>query len=474
MNILFCNFDEEWHKSLIGGVASRLGANQVVSISVHDLELNSYVKNYEWIDSRDFNKKIYSFMNDKKLPALDAEIFDELRWCEALYYPMLDRIEVESLKSISYHERKRYYENDLRCMLWILENYKIDVCVFSTIPHISFDFALYGLCKYLGIKIVMGYFGIPIPHRSVTTFYMSDIFDPIPQLNDFKPTGKNDSKIKVPTRMQYYYDHYGRGKDVIKPFVYDSDYVVETNKLQSFLKLIRKKIKQRDLITSIRKKIVQYFVGKRMERYLNKYQVDKAEGKYIYYPLHYQPECTSLPMGGAYYNQIHVIRLLSQCLPEGVTLYVKPHPRRNLLTNEDFYDQIRELKNVKLLSSKANTYELIDNALAVVSLTGTAIAESLIRGIPVIMFGYHFWKYAPNVFHCASENDCQSAIKTICDGYTFNRTAFDEFLCKLDKEFVDGSLYSAYLKLFSISMEDNIKNVSDAMFDYIDNLMNKK
>lgn len=473
MNILYCNFDEQWHKSLIGGVARRLGANQVVSISVRNLELNDYVKNYQWIDSRDFNKKIYSFMNDKELPPLDAEIFDALHWCETLYYPMLDRIEVENLKSISYHQRRRYYENDLRCMLWILKNYKIDVCVFSTIPHISFDFALYGLCKYLGIKIVMGYFGTPIPHKSVTTFYMSDIFDPIPKLNDFKSRKNSDSEIQIPLRMQQYYEHYGRRKDVIKPFVYNSDYVVETNKLKSFFELIIKKIKQHNFITSIRKKIAQYFVGKRVESYLRKYQVDKADEKYIYYPLHYQPECTSLPMGGAYYNQIHVIRLLSQCLPEGITLYVKPHPRRNLLTNEDFYEQIRVLKNVKLLSSKANTYELIDNALAVVSLTGTAITESLIRGIPVIMFGYHFWKYAPNVFHCISKQDCQRAIDTICAGYAFNRNAFDEFLCELDKEFVDGSLYNDLLCLYPISMDDNIKNVSDAMFDYINNLIKK-
>lgn len=469
MNILYCNFDEEWHKPLIGGVAKRLGAKQVVSISVSDLKLNDYVKKYEWINSDDFNKKIYSFMSDKKLPALDAKLFEELRWCESLYYSMIDRLEVENLKNISYHQRKKYYENDLRCMLWILENYKIDVCVFSTIPHISFDFVLYGLCKFLGIKTVIGYFGIPIPGKSISTFFMSDIFNPIPKLNNFNPT--SNSKIQIPERMKHYYEHYGREKDSIKSFVYASDYIVEKNKLQSFLELVRKKIKQRNFITSIRKKVTQHFVGKRIDKYLNKYQVDKAEGKYIYYPLHYQPECTSLPMGGAYYNQIHVIRLLSKCLPKGITLYVKPHPRRNLLTNEDFYDQIRELDNVKLLSSKTNTYELIDNALAVVSLTGTAITEALIRGIPVMMFGYHFWKYAPNVFHCVSEDDCKNAINTICSGYKFNKEVFDEFLCELDKEFIDGSLYSVHLKLFSISMEDNIKNISDAMYNYINNIM---
>ena len=466
MNILFCNFDEEWHSQVIGEAAYRVGADQVVVMSVSDFGLNSFVKDYQWIDSKDFNKKTYNFMNNKQLPALDADLLSGMLWCESLYYPMLDRMEVESLKKISYHDRRQYYENDLRCMLWILQTYKIDLCVFSTIPHINFDFALYGLCKYLNIQTVIGYFGITIPHRTVSTFYMSDIFDPMPHLKNFKSTQKSIEEIHLPERMEHFFAHYGRDKDQIKSFVYFSDYVKQKNneKLKGKITLVKKKIAQRAFITSVRKKISQYFVGKRIGKYLDRYSVNGTEGKYIYYPLHYQPECTSLPMGGFYYDQIHVVRLLSQCLPEGVTLYVKPHPRRNLLTNESFYDQIRVLPN---------TYALIDNAMAVVSLTGTVITESLIRGIPVIMFGYHIWKYSPNVFHCVSEEDCRNALETLCNGYTFNESALLEYMCEMDKGLVDGSLYNVLLKLFSISMEDNIKNVTDAMVSYIDKVMKR-
>lgn len=178
-------------------------------------------------------------------------------------------------------------------------------------------------------------------------------------------------------------------------------------------------------------------------------------------------------MGGYYYDQIHVVRLLAQYLPEDVTLYVKPHPRPNLLTGTNFYDQIRMIPNVKLLSSKTSTYQLIDNALAVVSLTGTALTESLIRGIPVIMFGYHLWKYAPNVFHCVSAADCQQAIEQLCKGYPFDHAAFREYLCALDTQLVDGTLYPALLNVFSIPMEDNIKNVTDAMVAFIDKTLKR-
>ena len=92
MNVLFCNFDDEWHGEVIGNAARRIGAEQVVSVTVHDLKLQSYVENYHWIDCEDFNKKIYNFMKDKQLPALDADLFQSLLWCETLYYPMLDRM----------------------------------------------------------------------------------------------------------------------------------------------------------------------------------------------------------------------------------------------------------------------------------------------------------------------------------------------------------------------------------------------
>lgn len=474
MNVLFCNFDDEWHNQVIGNAAQRIGADRIVALSVRDLKLQSYVEDYHWIDSRDFNRKIYSFMKDKQLPALDADLFHSLLWCEALYHPMLNRSEVESTKSISYHDRKRYYENDLRCMLWILQNYQIDLCVFSTIPHISFDFALYGLCKYLNIPTVIGYFGITIPHKTVSAFYMTDIFDPMPALKDFQPSGKTEEEIQLPQRMQHYYDHYGRDRDQIKSFVYYSDYVKPNkSKLASSLDLVKKKLAQRNFLSSVRKKTAQYFFKKRIKRYLDSNTVSQPEGKYIYFPLHYQPECTSLPMGGYYYDQIHVIRLLAQYLPEDVTLYVKPHPRPNLLTGTAFYDQIRMIPNVKLISSKTSTYQLIDNALAVVSLTGTALTESLIRGIPVIMFGYHLWKYAPNVFHCVSAADCRHAMEQLCKGYTFDRAAFQEYLCALDTQLVDGTLYPALLKVFSISMEDNIKNVTDAMVAFIDKTLKR-
>ena len=468
MNILFCNFDEEWHKDLIGSTAREVGAESVVTITTRYHDLSEYTESNCWIPSDDFNQKRYDFMKDKVLPPLDTKLIEELRWCESLYYPMLDRMEVDILKSVTYHQRKRYYENDLRCMLWILEQHKIDLVVFYTIPHISFDYALYGVCKAKGIPMVMGYFSVMVPHRAATVYFLSEIQDHMPQLQGFKPQGLAEEQIHLPERMQSYYDHYARDKSQVKSFIFYSDYAnYKTSKLQRVTNLVLSKFRQRSFFRTVRRKIVQHFNAKRLGKYLSKYSSAGAEGKYIYYPLHYQPECTSLPMGGVYYDQLHVLRLLSKLLPDDVTVYVKPHPNRNLLTGESFYEEIRSLRNVKLVSSNANTYELIDNALAVVSLTGTAILESLIRGTPAMMFGYYIWQYAPNVFHCVNEEDCKEAIDRLCSGYQYDKAAFMEFLCELDKHLVDGVMSDVLFDLYSIPLEDNIRNIKDSLVAYI-------
>ena len=468
MNILFCSFDEKWHNEIIGGVAQKIGADNVVSLSVCEHDLSAYMQNCSWINSRDFNGKRYEFMKDKDLPVLDTKILDELRWCEALYYPMLDRSEVDSLKTVTYHQRKRYYENDLRCMMWILENHKIDLVIFSTIPHISFDYALYGLCKAKDIPVVIGYFSPIVPHKSATVYFMSEIKDHMPQLRDFRPQGLTEEQIQLPERMQHYYSHYNRDKNQIKSYIFYSDYAVyKTSKLQRMMDLVLQKLRNRSFLTAVRRKLVKRIAAKRIGKYLSKCSETSAEGKYIYYPLHFQPECTSLPMGGAYYDQLHVLRLISKHLPDDVTLYVKPHPNRNLLTGIPFYEEIRSLRNVKLLSSKANTYELIDNAMAVVSLTGTAILESLVRGTPAMMFGYYIWQYAPNVFHCVNEENCKAALEALCAGYTYDKPAFMEFLCELDKNLVSGAMNEVLFDLYSIPQEENVKNITDAMVAYV-------
>ncbi len=114
--------------------------------------------------------------------------------------------------------------------------------------------------------------------------------------------------------------------------------------------------------------------------------------KYVVYFLHYQPERTSLPEGYGFAQQLVVIKLLQSVLPEGYCLVIKEHP--SIFTalcswkerRPSWYEQLGG-ENIMFAPMEQDAYGLIDNSLAVSTLTGTVAGEALIRGKPAVVFG---------------------------------------------------------------------------------------
>lgn len=134
-----------------------------------------------------------------------------------------------------------------------------------------------------------------------------------------------------------------------------------------------------------------------------------TDKNYIVYALHFEPEA-SIQNRTTYNSQLYNITMLSSVLPEGWVLYVKEHPhqfRRNMLLNggflhsiqdyrnREFYDEIRKLPNVKLLSVSIPSSELkkhhtstdIEKGLKAVStINGTIALEMAESKIPTILY----------------------------------------------------------------------------------------
>lgn len=139
------------------------------------------------------------------------------------------------------------------------------------------------------------------------------------------------------------------------------------------------------------------------------------EEQYIYFPLQYQPEATSNPMGGGMYaDQILPLNILSRSLPDGMKIYVKTHPEQlSLMRTKDYYMEIARVPGVRLMRIETSTYELMRNAVAVASLTGTALWECQFFGVPALAFGYSVKNLAPLTYHVRTVEDCKKAIAQI-------------------------------------------------------------
>jgi len=120
--------------------------------------------------------------------------------------------------------------------------------------------------------------------------------------------------------------------------------------------------------------------------------------------LHYQPERTTLPEGGRFTQQWLIARMISMNLPDGWGLTIREHPStfRNrysrAVRKQGFYRELCDLPNAQIAPMDISPFELIDSSRVVATVTGSVGVESVLRGKPVVVFGYASYSEMPGVF----------------------------------------------------------------------------
>lgn len=113
--------------------------------------------------------------------------------------------------------------------------------------------------------------------------------------------------------------------------------------------------------------------------------------RYVLYPIHFQPEASTLVQAPYYLDQAALIENISKSLPVGYRLYVKEHVSNRGRRTLAFYKRIRNTFGVRLLGPDEDTWSLIRGASAIAVITGTVGWEGLLFGKPVITFGDVFY-----------------------------------------------------------------------------------
>jgi len=129
--------------------------------------------------------------------------------------------------------------------------------------------------------------------------------------------------------------------------------------------------------------------------------------KYIYIPLHYEPEASTNPEGDIFGDQLIAILNLRRWVPDDACIYVKEHPSQfyshsafgYLGRSVYFYQVLSAIKGVKLVSIDSDSLSLINNSVFVATITGTVAVEAAALGKKVIFFGNPWYKGMPNSFY---------------------------------------------------------------------------
>lgn len=206
---------------------------------------------------------------------------------------------------------------------------------------------------------------------------------------------------------------------------------------------------------------------------------------YVYYPLHVDPEASTL-VREVLSNQLTIIKMLNDNLPNGWKVIVKEHPAlfnllnpkklkeswyflfsQNQYRSKSFYKTISELNNTILVNLCFSSEELVKKAKIVATINGTVSLEAAVSNKPILLFGDKLpLVYLKDVFHIDSNEKLKSALVKVSKGYVPNYL-IDEIKKYLFEMNVNVNASNSVL--FEINSEMNNK-----LSDIIDHLLTNK
>jgi hypothetical protein len=180
---------------------------------------------------------------------------------------------------------------------------------------------------------------------------------------------------------------------------------------------------------------------------------------YIFVALHYQPECTTSPMGGMFVHQDLMLDVLMKNVPRHVRIYVKAHPKGGL--SRMLHDRLQVDSRTELITPSLNSHKLIVNSVAVATITGTSGWEAFINRKPVLMFGDYFYQDAPGVYKVKNVSDISCALSDILEKrIEITDHMVKAFLKAVDDKTFPGWVDNRYAPLSGISDNENAVNIA--------------
>ncbi len=432
------------------------------------------------------------------IPPVDAQTNFQLSKQELTLQYLMDRIDYTGLR---FYHKKELYHKCLSYWLYVLKELKPDAIVFSDLPHLYISFLIYSLAHLLGIKTLICRRVKGFPERVMVfndfTKY-SELLSAY-QLVEQENLGINDLSEDIKTYYQQqvsarsgavnekYSKHIespdkGRGTKLLPPLkvvVYNIKKFHFFKTALLYLRFLFKKKRIESLENKTYRNITIRLRHAKWNRLKKKYRAEyeslldvfDGQKKFIYIPLHYQPECTTAPMGGVYADQILMVNTVAASLPDDWIVYVKENkiqwsfPYTHATRYSGYYKEMKKNKKVCFVSTDTSTFDLINYSQAVATVTGTAGWEAIMRLKPVLLFGFPWYMHCEGIFRVDSVEGCKRAVEKIKTGFVLDEKRILRYLSAMEMVSAPGYLHKRYAKNSGVSREQNTKNISDYIYE---------
>lgn len=372
-------------------------------------------------------------------------VLEELAPFEADAKAMVDRWNWSGASMAAIHHlHLRYAE------IWdrYLRQIEPELVLFHGEPHRGFDWVLYGLCQARGIPTpILSY--TQIEDRMIVRGSVQDM--PSPPAGDLARRRRERAPLAVHTAVE---PPSGadqpapRAPEVVAPasFYMRVRIPIERDtsafrrelgvrgavsggrRLDRVLDLVRTypavypNVVPDAPVTHLARKVENVRVRRLIRRSIDIYESAAvsalSDHPFVYYPLHFQPEATTLPMGGRLHDQLNNVRMLAAAVPDGWRVVVKEHPQMLRFTREwprargtVFYETLRDMPAVDLVPIDHPSVDLRGRARLVATTTGTVGWETVLEGKFVLVFGFPWYGTCPGVHRVGTVAECRAAIE---------------------------------------------------------------
>lgn len=438
----------------------------------------------------------------------DPEDYVRLAEYELQALQLLDRMDFDQ-RSFSFQERRNFFRRLIRCWTYIVEQFGIEALISPSIPHRSFDFPLYLVCRQKGIKMV-SFMCTPFMKSGrilpVTDLYLMP--DRIRQL--FKQKREMDTVEPLAADIQDSISRIHLNYEAAKPANF-KEYNLYHKKRPSVLLTGRKFISElvgrkspwlgrtgwllkgvpsyhkthgKDVESSSSRQPLAVYVAKiyrriillkRLDREYRKYSVvPDLTKKYVVLALHYQPEATTIPRSGIFYDQWYVLELMAKYLPRDWMIYVKENPKQfNPIAEGNtgrlirFYRDALKMPRVAFVPVDMDPFALIDGALAVFSVSGTIGWEGMVRGKPVICFASSWYEFfSPGVMRIINGDDLEK-VPSFIERYRFDGQALHRYLKTIEDLTLKAYFRRGLKKQLTISDNDCLDALTSCVASHL-------
>jgi hypothetical protein len=401
---------------------------------------------------------------------------------------MMDRLDPDG-QSFSFHARLDYFRELIGYWLDVIDRNDIQLIISPSIPHRVFDYALYVASRLRSTRFIM-FQMVSFGSRSIliedidcmpkllpgNNFELSsnvieriqnvtkDYQTAIPKyeiINKVKENKNLNRKLRQLKRLLYFYKIFTTLPNTYWVKKGKTPQTTQFNWFEFYLT----RVKRKQIVKNLRKSYSKKLSSPILE---NK--------KFIFIALHYQPEETSCPSGGAYADQALMIQLLNDTLPNDVHIFIKEHRTQFYFSSESasgrhlsFYEKVAAISNrVQFLSVESDPFKLIDKAIATVTVSGTIGWESAIRGTPSILFGRAWYENMPRVFKVKTKKELEDAwphlLKLKNKNMEYEISIFHK---TIESNAILATHYKAYQIYNDVSIQDSVDNIVKGLSDYL-------